>query len=66
MAKTISLTDESYARLQAERRHDETISDVVCRLTGSAPLEAYYGALDDEFAAELEAIVSSSQGNGPS
>jgi predicted CopG family antitoxin len=56
--KTISLADDAYERLKAEKREGESFSDVVRRLTKSVTLDDYYGVLDPETADELEAIVS--------
>ncbi|WP_408958910.1 antitoxin VapB family protein [Natrinema sp. 74] len=56
--KTISLADDAYERLRAEKRENESFSDVVRRLTDGAALEEYYGALSNETADELEEIVS--------
>lgn len=56
--KTISLADDAYERLKAEKREGESFSDVVRRLTNSANLEDHYGTLDPETADELEAIVT--------
>lgn len=56
--KTISLADDAYERLRAEKRENESFSDVVRRLTEGVKLEEYYGALDDDTADELEEIVS--------
>lgn len=56
--KTISLADDAYERLRAEKRENESFSDVVRRLTEGATLEEYYGALSEETADELEEIVS--------
>lgn len=56
--KTISLADDAYERLRAEKRENESFSDVVRRLTEGVRLEEYHGALDDDTADDLEAIVS--------
>ncbi|WP_254529986.1 antitoxin VapB family protein [Natrinema gelatinilyticum] len=56
--KTISLADDAYERLRAEKRENESFSDVVRRLTEGATLEEYYGALREDTADELEGIVS--------
>lgn len=56
--KTISLADDAYERLRAEKRENESFSDVVRRLTEGVSLEEYYGALSEETADELETIVS--------
>jgi predicted CopG family antitoxin len=37
--KTISLTDDAYEGLKAEKREGESFSDVVRRLTNSVTLE---------------------------
>lgn len=55
--KTISLADDAYERLEAERREDESFSDVVRRLTSGVTLADYYGVLDGDTADELEAVV---------
>jgi len=55
--KTISLADDAYERLKAEKREGESFSDVVRRLTNSVTLEAYYGELHPETADELEGVV---------
>lgn len=56
---TISLKDEAYERLKAEKGEDESFSDVVLRLTGPGrteeDLERLAGALGSEFAAAVEA-----------
>lgn len=56
--KTISLADDAYERLRAEKRENESFSDVVRRLTDGASLREYYGGLSDETASDLEAAVS--------
>lgn len=55
--KTISLADDAYEKLKSHKREGESFSDVVRRLAGGASLAEYHGALDDETATELEAIV---------
>ncbi len=56
--KTISLADDAYERLRAEKRENESFSDVVRRLTEGTTLEEYYGTLGEDTADELEGIVS--------
>ena len=55
--KTISLADDAYEQLKAEKRAGESFSDVVRRLTAGVSLEAYHGVLGEETAAELDAAV---------
>jgi predicted CopG family antitoxin len=56
---TISLNDEAYERLKAEKEDDESFSDVVMRLTGPGrtekDLEQLAGALGSDFTAAVEA-----------
>lgn len=56
--KTISLADDAYDRLKAEKQEDESFSDVVRRLTKGVDLESYYGVLSPETGDELAAIVA--------
>jgi predicted CopG family antitoxin len=55
--KTISLADDAYEQLKAHKREGESFSDVVRRLTGGVRLAEYQGALSDETADELEAVI---------
>lgn len=56
--KTISLADDAYDRLKAEKRENESFSDTVRRLTAGVRLADYYGVLSDETANEVEAIIA--------
>ena len=56
--KTISLANDAYERLKAEKREGESFSDVVRRITSGIDLQDYYGVLDEGTADELEAIVA--------
>lgn len=60
--KTISLADDAYERLKAEKREGESFSDVVRRVTTSVDLESYYGVLSEETGAELATFVSDRRG----
>lgn len=55
---TISLKDEAYERLKAEKEDDESFSDVVMRLTGPGrtekDLEQLAGALGSDFTGAVE------------
>ena len=55
---TISLRDEAYRMLKDEKRENESFSDVVIRLTGSAEtdkdIEELAGGLGADFAREVE------------
>ena len=55
--KTISLADDAYEKLKAEKREGESFSDVVRRLAGGVTLAEYHGVLDADTADELEEIV---------
>jgi predicted CopG family antitoxin len=55
--KTISLADDAYDRLKAEKRENESFSDTVRRLTAGVRLADYYGALNNETADEVETIM---------
>jgi predicted CopG family antitoxin len=56
--KTISLADDAYDRLKAEKRENESFSDTVRRLTTGVRLADYYGVLSDETADEMETIIA--------
>lgn len=55
---TISLRDEAYRRLTAEKREGESFSDVVLRLTDAADteqrIEELAGGLSQGFAEDVE------------
>lgn len=56
--KTISLADDAYERLKAEKRDGESFSDVVRRLTSSVNLTDFHGTLSAETADELETTIA--------
>jgi predicted CopG family antitoxin len=58
--KTISLSDAVYRRLRAERRSNESFSDVIVRLleTKQPPLMKYAGAWKPLSTTELQSIRS--------
>lgn len=55
--KTISLADDAYERLKAEKREGESFSDVVRRLTTGVRLSDYYGVLSEDAADDLESVI---------
>lgn len=55
--KTISLSDEAYARLKRDKQKGESFSDVVLRLTGRQDLSKYAGTISPGFAEELRSNV---------
>ena len=57
MSKSIRLSEEAYERLAAQKREEETFSDVVLRLAGERSLLELQGILTDEDAASLRAAV---------
>lgn len=56
--KTISLADDAYERLKAQKRENESFSDVVRRLTAGVDLTEFHGALSEDTAADLEAAIA--------
>jgi predicted CopG family antitoxin len=57
MSKSVRLSEEAYERLKALRCENETISDVVLRLTGERSLLELAGILSDEQADALEDVI---------
>lgn len=57
---TISLKDEAYRLLKAEKREDESFSDVVIRLTSSAATEEQIEELAGGLGSEFSTAVSGS------
>lgn len=58
-SKTISVSDEAYARLKALKRPNESFSDTINRLTGRKRLSEIAGVLDDEDIEVIERAVAS-------
>ncbi len=61
--KTVSLSDDAYERLAAEKRESESFSDVVRRLTEGVDLSDFRGVLSDETADKIEEHVAQSRGS---
>jgi len=57
VVETVRLSAEAHERLVACKRDDETLSEVVLRLTGGRPLREPGGVLDDEAADALRDAV---------
>ncbi len=58
--KTISLSEEAYRKLKAEKRKGESFSEVVKRITNKKPLSAFAGAwgdLEEERIEEIKNIL---------
>lgn len=54
---TISLDNDAYERLEAEKREGESFSDVVIRLAAGVDLADYHGVLSTETADEIAAVI---------
>lgn len=57
MSKSIRLSDEVYERLEAQKREDETFSEVVLRLAGERSLSELADILSDEQAHSVEDAI---------
>lgn len=55
---TISLDEDAYERLTAEKREDESFSDVVRRLTAGIDLADYHGVLSSETGDALTDVIA--------
>ncbi|MFO7836646.1 MAG: antitoxin VapB family protein [Candidatus Thorarchaeota archaeon] len=58
-SKTISVSDEAYARLKSLKKHGESFSDVINRLTKRRRLSELAGALDGKDGEVLEETIAS-------
>jgi len=56
--RTITVTDEAYRRLRAQKGEAESFSEVLIRLTRRKPLSDFAGVLSRETAAALRAAVA--------
>ena len=57
MSRSVRLSDEAYERLEAQKREDETFSEVVLRLAGERSLSELAGILSDEQADSVEDAI---------
>ncbi len=55
--KTISISDDAYARLKAEKREKESFTDAVIRITRKRSLLEIAGFLDEGEAKEMEGTL---------
>ncbi|MDY6770239.1 MAG: antitoxin VapB family protein [Candidatus Nanohaloarchaea archaeon] len=55
--KTISLSEDAYERLKAEKKENESFSDAVARITTPVKLDDFHGILSDETADDLEEAI---------
>ena len=58
MSKNVRLSQEAYDRLAAQKREDETFSEVVLRLAGERSLLDLAGILSDDEADALREAVA--------
>jgi len=56
-ARTLPLSEEVYARLEAERREGESFNDVITRLTEKKSLMNIVGFLKEEGAEEMWKVI---------
>jgi predicted CopG family antitoxin len=57
-SKTISVSDEAYARLKARKKPGESFSDTINRLTMRKRLSELAGVLDDDDIRVIEKAVT--------
>jgi predicted CopG family antitoxin len=57
-SKTISVSDEAYARLKALKKPGESFSDTINRLTSRKRLSEIAGVLDNEDVVVIEKAVA--------
>ncbi len=55
--KTISISDDAYSRLKAEKREKESFTDAVIRITRKRSLLEIAGFLDEGEAKEMEGTL---------
>jgi len=56
--KTLTVTEDAYRRLRAQKGEGESFSEVIVRLTARPPLASFAGALSHGSAERLRAAVS--------
>lgn len=55
--KTISISDEAYSKLRAEKRGKESFTDAILRLTGRKSLSEIIGFLSEKEAGEMRRVI---------
>lgn len=58
MSKTMTVSDEAYARLAARKKPGESFSDVIVKMSSAASLRDLVGLLSEERARELEKNIA--------
>jgi predicted CopG family antitoxin len=55
--KTLTVTEEAYRRLRAQKGDSESFSEVIVRLTSKVPLSSYAGGISTESAQRLHRAI---------
>ena len=55
--KTLTVTEEAYRRLRAQKAERESFSELIVRLTSRPPLADFAGALSPEAASRLRRAI---------
>jgi predicted CopG family antitoxin len=61
---TVDVDEETYERIEAERREGESLSEAYDRLAGEASLLDLVGTITDEEAEEMKAAIEASRRAG--
>ena len=59
--KTLTVTEEAYGRLKAQKHQDESFSQVILRITHRRPLTEFVVILDPESGPALRRAVAESR-----
>lgn len=57
VVRTITVTEEAYRRVKAQKREAESFSDVLLRLTKRKPLTDFAGVLSPSSAATWRSVI---------
>lgn len=55
--RMVRIDEDVYERIASQKRDDETFSEAIERLLADPPLVSLAGILDEEEAAEIEAVI---------